>query len=562
MQVPFMISMPQPENDLKAIEDMNIPGSPIPLNSKFYIDRPPSEALAYKELCKAGSLIRIRAPRHMGKSSLMLRLINQAESLCYQVVKIDFQQADTAIFESIDKLLRWLCINVARQLKLPLNLDDCWNTNIGSKVSCTICFEEYLLWQIDTPLVLVLNEVNRLFEYPEIAQDFFPLLRSWHEEARLVPLWQSLRLVLVHSTEVYVSLSINQSPFNVGLTLKLPEFTSLQAQDLAQRHGLKLNDSQINKLNNMVGGHPYLLHLAFYHLYHAQGTLEELLQEAPTQTGVYREHLQNLWVILNKKPELLAALKEIILGSSSVQLPPLIAYQLDSMGLIKFEGNNCLIFCELYRLYFAQYDSMKKPDQRPNLHLINLQELEQENQKLQSLIKLDTLTKVANFSHFSHSLEIEWEKMAKSAEPISLILCNIDYFKIYNDIYGHQEGDNCLKQVAAAICQIVKEPGNLVARYWGEDFIILLSGIDATAAFKISEQVRLKVKQIARPFKSREFGGLPNSIVTISLGVACTIPTFSSQAKDLLLEAEKALYKAKRQGRNCTTLSSVLNFKL
>ncbi len=556
-----MIANAHPEGDIKAIEDMNIPGSPIPLNSKFYIDRHPSEALVYKELCKAGSLIRIRAPRHMGKSSLMLRLINQAESLCYQVVKIDFQQADISIFENIDKLLRWLCINIARQLKLPLNLDDCWDTNIGSKVSCTICFEEYLLWQIDTPLVLVLNEVNRLFEYPEIAKDFFPLLRSWHEEARLVPLWQSLRLILVHSTEVYVSLSINQSPFNVGLTLKLPEFTSIQSQDLAQRYGLKLNDFEINQLNNMVGGHPYLLQLAFYNLYHDKCTLEDLLQAAPTQTGVYREHLQNLWVILNKKPELLAALKEIILASGSVQLPPLIAYQLDSMGLVKFDGSNCLISCELYRLYFAQYNSINKYDELLNLQQINFQELEQENQKLQSLVNLDNLTKVANFSYFSDCLETEWEKMAISAKPISLILCNIDYFKIYNNIYGHKEGDNCLKQVAEAICQIVNSRGNLVGRYWGEDFIILLSETDGTAAFKISEQIRLKVKQIALPFKSREFGGLPNSVVTISLGVACTIPTVSSQVKNLLLEAEQALYQAKREGRNCTSLSSVLNFR-
>jgi diguanylate cyclase (GGDEF)-like protein len=556
-----MISNARPEGEIKAIEEMDIPGSPIPLNSKFYIDRLPNEALAYKELCKAGSLIRIRSPRHMGKSSLMLRLINQAKSLCYQVVKIDFQQADTAIFESIDKLLRWLCINVARQLKLPLNLDDCWDTNIGSKVSCTICFEEYLLWQLDTPLVLVLNEVNLLFQYPEIAKDFFPLLRSWHEEARIAPLWQSLRLVLVHSTEVYVSLSINQSPFNVGLTLKLPEFTSVQSQYLAQRYGLKLNDFEINQLKNMVGGHPYLLHLAFYHLYHDKCTLEDLLQAAPTQTGIYTEHLQNLWVILNKKPELVAALKEIILASGSVQLPPLIAYQLDSLGLVKFNGSNCLISCELYRLYFAQYNSINKYDELLNLQQINFQELEQENQKLQSLVKLDTLTKVSNFSFFNDCLETEWKKMAMSAKPISLILCNIDYFKIYNDIYGHEEGDNCLQQVAEAICQVVKGPGNLVGRCWGVDFIILLSGSDGTAAFKISEQVRLKVKQIVMPFESREFGGLPNSVVTISLGVVCTIPTSSSQAKNLLLEAEKALYQAKREGRNCTHLSSVLNFR-
>lgn len=544
------------QNKIVAVEDLNLPGSPISLNSKFYIERPPSETLAYTELCKPGSLIRIRGSRKMGKSSLMLRLINQAATFGYPTVTIDFKQADAVIFESIDKFLRWLSINVARQLKLAPNLDDYWDEEMGSKVSCTIYFEGYLLEKIRTPLVLVFNELNRLFEYPDIAQDFFPLLRFWHEEARRDSIWQSLRLVLVHSTEVYVSLSINQSPFNVGLTINLPEFTSEQVRDLAQQYGLNLSDYQIAKLRNMVGGHPYLVHLAIYQLYYYRNNLEELLQAAPTPLGIYRDHLHNLEVMLQKKMELGAALKQIIATSGWVLLEPLIAYQLDSMGLVKLNGNNCLISCELYQLYFGE-----KTLNNPSNNALYLQKLEQENQKLQSLVYFDTLTQIANRRNFDDCFKTEWQRMAESGEPLSLILCDIDVFKIYNDTYGHQMGDDCLRQVAQGLCQVVKRPGDLVARYGGEEFVIILPRTDATEAIRIAEELRLNIERIGVPFQSKSFGGLPNSVVTISLGVACTIPIFNSPAKMLLLEADKALYQSKREGRNRYTISSVLNFR-
>jgi diguanylate cyclase (GGDEF)-like protein len=275
----------------------------------------------------------------------------------------------------------------------------------------------------------------------------------------------------------------------------------------------------------------------------------------PTQTGIYREYLQNLWVILQRKPEVAVALQQTIAASDSLQLEPLIAYQLESLGLVKLEGNTCIISCELYRLYFQEQNFQNKS------YALVLQELEQENEKLQSLVNLDPLTQVANFPSFNNHFQTEWERMAELAEPISLIVCNIDYFKIYNEIYGHQKGDDCLRQVAQAICQIVQRPIDLVARYWGEDFVIFLPQTDAIEALSIAEAVRLNLKKMALPFKSHKFGGLPNHLVTLSLGVACTIPTSNDLAKTLLLEAEKALYEAKRAGRNCIAISSVLNFR-
>ena len=183
----------------------------------------------------------------MGKSSLMHRIIAHTQNFNYKNVYIDFQEADNIIFNSLDKFLRWFCANVTRQLNLTPKLDDYWDEDMGSKVSCKIYIETCLLAQIDSPVVLALNEVNQIFEYPEIARDFLPMLRFWYEIAQQLETWQKLLLIVAHTTESYVPLHINQSPFNVGLAIALPYFTSEQVEDLATRYGLNWENNTITK---------------------------------------------------------------------------------------------------------------------------------------------------------------------------------------------------------------------------------------------------------------------------------------------------------------------------
>ncbi|NES67500.1 MAG: diguanylate cyclase, partial [Okeania sp. SIO2D1] len=177
---------------LKSIDPRpDHPGTPIALNSRFYIERPPCEERAYQEIATPGSLIRIRGPRQMGKTSFLLRLINYTKTLDYRIITIDFLETDTAVFESTEKFLRWFCINLTRKLKSTSNIDDYWDEDIGYKVCCTIFVEE-LLHEIDTPVVLIFKEVNCVFKYTKITQDFLPLLRFWHEQARIVEIWKKL----------------------------------------------------------------------------------------------------------------------------------------------------------------------------------------------------------------------------------------------------------------------------------------------------------------------------------------------------------------------------------
>jgi diguanylate cyclase (GGDEF)-like protein len=534
-----------------------MPDRPLALNSPYYIRRSPSEEWAYTELKKPGSLLQVKAAKKMGKSSLMLRLIDHAETLGYRTVLIDFLQVDQEIFENGNKFFRWLCINVARQLKLDPKLEDYWNEDMGSKVSCNLYFEQYIFSLINCPLFLVFNELNIVFEHTNISQDFLPFIRFWYEQSRHNYPWKNLHLFLVQSTEVYVSLNVHQSPFNIGLAIELPAFTADQCQNLAQRYQLNLNNDQIEILTHLVGGHPYLVHLALYHLGNDLITLEDLLKKAPTLEGIYRDYLRSLWLIVQKKPELAIAMQRLANSTVSLQLEPIIADQLYSLGLVNLEGNYCRLSCELYRLYFGSQILSEHQN-----NLVNLQQLEQENKLLKSLVYVDTLTQIFNRRQFDRCIEIEWKRMMREIAPLSLILCDIDHFKIYNDTYGHQAGDQSLRAVAQAIRDVVQRPADLVARYGGEEFVIVLPQTDAKGAVYIAEVVRENIKTLALPFDTDKLPNRPASIITISLGVASTIPGVDAgDIETLFLATDEALYEAKKNGRDRVQLSSFLRFQ-
>jgi hypothetical protein len=343
------------DNQPLKVADPEFPEGTVKLDSAFYVERPPIEFRCYEEILQPGSLIRIKAPMQMGKTSLTTRILAHAAKQGYRMIPLNLRQAEDAVLTKLDKFLRWFCANVSRQLKLQPQLDDYWNEElIGSMMSCTTYFQAYLLEQIDSPLVLALDEVDWVFLYPAIAKDFFPLLRTWHEEAKNLDIWKKLRLVVVHSTEAYIPLKINQSPFNVGLPVELPEFSLQQVQDLARRHGLDWADSQVEQLRAMVGGHPYLVRLALYHIRRQDVTLKQLLQAAPTEAGIYSDHLRRHLASLQENLELTAAFKKVVTKDSPIQLEPMQVYQLQRMGLVQLQGNDVMPRCNLYRQYFRE----------------------------------------------------------------------------------------------------------------------------------------------------------------------------------------------------------------
>ncbi|MBD1896069.1 AAA-like domain-containing protein [Coleofasciculus sp. FACHB-129] len=345
------------------VAEPELPNGQVRLASAFYVERVPYETQCYKEILQPGALIRIKAPRQMGKTSLMARILYRANEQGYRTVPLSFQHADTAVFTDLNQLLRWFCARISRKLRLPHQLDDYWTDTFGSKDNCTIYFEDCLLSASDSPLVLGLDEVDRVFQYPKIADDFFGLLRAWYEEAGYgngdSDRWQQLRLVVVHSTEVYIPLNVNQSPFNVGLPIELPDFSPEQVQDLTQRHGLNLNATQVEQLMRLVGGHPYLVRLALYHIAQQTITLDQLLETAPTEAGLYDDHLRrHLWN-LQQHPELADAFAKVVMADTPIELESVPAFKLHSMGLVQLQGNYVTPRFDLYRQYFSDRLSIK-----------------------------------------------------------------------------------------------------------------------------------------------------------------------------------------------------------
>jgi diguanylate cyclase (GGDEF)-like protein len=177
-------------------------------------------------------------------------------------------------------------------------------------------------------------------------------------------------------------------------------------------------------------------------------------------------------------------------------------------------------------------------------------QLEEANRKLATLSVTDALTGLANRRHFDEVLRREWARCQRAGAPIAVIMLDIDHFKKFNDHYGHQAGDACLVEVAAALQAALRRPGDLVARYGGEEFCVVLPDADAGHAMQIGEHLRAAVAGLAVPHALA-----PGGRVTISVGAAAVDPSSGTTADAVLRAADSALYAAKGAGRNTVELA-------
>jgi two-component system cell cycle response regulator len=172
--------------------------------------------------------------------------------------------------------------------------------------------------------------------------------------------------------------------------------------------------------------------------------------------------------------------------------------------------------------------------------------LEDANAKLERLANIDGLTQVANRRSFDHHLQLEWKRLTRDPAPLSLLLCDVDFFKKYNDNYGHQAGDACLQQIAKAITEAARRVTDLAARYGGEEFAVLLPNTSAEGANQIAQMLCQRVKGLAIPHEHSEVA----EVVTLSVGVGTMIPSLKADPQQLVLATDTALYQAKQEGRD------------
>jgi len=200
------------------------------------------------------------------------------------------------------------------------------------------------------------------------------------------------------------------------------------------------------------------------------------------------------------------------------------------------------VFLELYN----QKKLVEEQAKLLELKVKELSELKEANFKLESLSTLDGLTGISNRRSFDNYIDISLKNCARSDKPISLIMADIDYFKNYNDNYGHLQGDDCLIKVAKTMSSSVKRPLDFVARYGGEEFAVILPETDEEGAKVIAETIRKNIEEL----KITHEHSAAAPYVTLSLGIETMFPKLDYSVSGLIENADKALYKAKQNGRN------------
>ncbi|MDB9529318.1 diguanylate cyclase [Oscillatoria sp. CS-180] len=181
------------------------------------------------------------------------------------------------------------------------------------------------------------------------------------------------------------------------------------------------------------------------------------------------------------------------------------------------------------------------------------QQLASTNRELQYLTRVDSLTQVANRRSLEETLIREWARLMRAQKPLGVILCDIDFFKRYNDLYGHPAGDYCLKQVSRLLQLSILRPVDFVARYGGEEFAILLPETDINGTMNVASRIHTNIRNAAIPHANSQAA----DIVTLSVGVTCSIPQATISNGDLFKIADQALYSAKAKGRNQTAVLSL-----
>jgi hypothetical protein len=300
----------------------------------------------------------VKGPRQSGKSSLLARVHALSKRAERRSVYLDFQTFDESQLASLHTVLLTLAGRIAHSLKTTLQPKAVWDSEfLGEKAS----FSEFLVRAVLTepsPVVLILDEVDRLFDRP-YRGDFFAAVRGWHNNRATEEAWDNLHLVLGHATDPTLWIEdLNQSPFNVGDRLRLGDFNSDQVADLNERHGSPLHSfEEIAGLMELVGGHPYLVRQALYVLATERWPLARLCEEAGKDTGPFGDHLRrHLWALLQSE-RLRAAVALLARGEGCDDEG--LFQRLVASGLAIGETHSTArLRCALYQQYFSRHLSV------------------------------------------------------------------------------------------------------------------------------------------------------------------------------------------------------------
>lgn len=309
------------------------------------------------------SLLRIKGIKGSGKTWLLENvIIPEAKRKGYLTVSLDFRKSPNLngfeLNKKLEELLKWLCKQIQKELGLNLDLNGFWDKMDDPKSNATNYLEQ-IFSKIDGNILLIgLDEIENIFNNPSISIDFCDLLRGWAEESsrnnRNSHLWKQVRIVVLHSREKYAQLDINSSPLaGAGRYISLNEFTENQINALINHYQLNWSQDDLNNLLVLVGGYFDLINHAFKEAKEQNLTAEQIIHQASTDQSIYGNHLRSLLKTLNNKPDLKATFKTVIESTNPVNISDSVqVFHLESMGLVKLNGDLVSPRCELYRQYF------------------------------------------------------------------------------------------------------------------------------------------------------------------------------------------------------------------
>jgi AAA-like domain/TIR domain len=345
-------TLPQPAADLRFIESLREPGGATRLSSEFYIQREGDERL-HRELSKPyGTTTTIRAPRQTGKSSLLIRGVAQAQAQESKVVTLDLQLVDNARLQSLDSFLHYFGTAIFSKLRIDTAvIEKSWQSALGAPDKMTYLVEDYVLAKTDTKIILALDEADRLLR-TTFHDNFFGLLRFWHNNRATNELWNKLDILMVVSTEPHLLIQdVTQSPFNVGLKIALQDFDLAQVAELNTRYHQPLNEQGVADVMGFLSGHPFLTRKTMYLMVTEGLAWQRLKQSATSQQSAFGDHLRRYLWLLRDQPELRDALKHVI---KHARCPDeMLFYRLAQAGLVKgADSDECMCRCPLYERYF------------------------------------------------------------------------------------------------------------------------------------------------------------------------------------------------------------------
>jgi hypothetical protein len=322
-------------------------------DSPFYIEREADEQCWRQLNSSYATTLFAQAPMQTGKSSLLRRLLYQVkQSGEQQVAYIDFQKFTEQYLADEENFFIQLCLMIGDALGLPEAIDQYWSGRRTHIIKCSHYLSDYIIPRLKGPFILAMDEVERMQACP-FRGNFFGMLRTWHNDRVANEHFAQMTLFLSSSTDPYLLIdNPNQSPFNVATPVNLQDFTLDEVAELNRRHYSPVNQTELEQLIDLVGGHPFLTRVALYLLARGKVNLPALLTHATEDNGPFGEHLRHYLRRILRKPELKQALTLIVHQRSLEEND--IFHRLREAGLIKRAGPQVVFRNKLYEQYFKE----------------------------------------------------------------------------------------------------------------------------------------------------------------------------------------------------------------